>query len=330
MLNRVSKNPWAFYSYTLKESDRPDKISNQYYGSFEYSWLVYLSNEIIDPYYGWFLDSDKFETMLRKVYGGQDIADRHIINYRVNWDEDPSIIEPSTYNAFPDAIKKYWTPNYSSSGNIQSYERDKHDWNATTNYYHNVKLANTSGFEIDDLIQTKLNGSTVSMSQVYSVNSTSITIQHIVGNPSRLVSFGVSQANTMTIGETASVTNGTSNTTGTIYFNSNSSIILTINNTIPVGNLTITDDASNNIVITTNTAYDDTTLYNDTKASNAYSFVYSETLANCIPFEERVYWSPFTSFESEAEDNARRKHIRLLDSAHKQTAAIDLKNLMRN
>ena len=39
----------VFHPYTIKEGDRPDTIAYLYYGDSGYDWLVYFSNNIVDP-----------------------------------------------------------------------------------------------------------------------------------------------------------------------------------------------------------------------------------------------------------------------------------------
>ena len=43
----VANNPYLYYSYTVKESERAEDIALDYYGSVDYIWLVYMANNII-------------------------------------------------------------------------------------------------------------------------------------------------------------------------------------------------------------------------------------------------------------------------------------------
>lgn len=51
--DRIANDPYLFLPYTIKEEETPEEIAHFYYGSVDYTWLVYLSNNIIDPYYDW-------------------------------------------------------------------------------------------------------------------------------------------------------------------------------------------------------------------------------------------------------------------------------------
>ncbi len=61
-------NPYLFLPYTITDEDRPEDIAYYYYGSTDYTWLVLLANNIIDPYHDWPLKEDDFHKYLIKKY----------------------------------------------------------------------------------------------------------------------------------------------------------------------------------------------------------------------------------------------------------------------
>jgi hypothetical protein len=67
----VSTNPFLFLPYTVREGERPEDIANFYYGSTDYTWLVYISNNIIDPYHQWPMAEADFNNYLIEKYGEQ-------------------------------------------------------------------------------------------------------------------------------------------------------------------------------------------------------------------------------------------------------------------
>jgi hypothetical protein len=77
----VSTNPLLFLPYTVREGERPEDIANFYYGSTDYTWLVYISNNIIDPYHQWPMAEADFNNYLIEKYGeqsgrlGEDVVD---------------------------------------------------------------------------------------------------------------------------------------------------------------------------------------------------------------------------------------------------------------
>jgi len=83
----VSNNPYLYYPYTVSECERAEDIANFYYGSVDYVWLVYMANNIIDPYHEWPMDPQTFNDYLVEKYTeqsgevGEDVID---------WTRDPN------------------------------------------------------------------------------------------------------------------------------------------------------------------------------------------------------------------------------------------------
>ena len=80
-IKNLSTNPLAFLPYTVEEGERPEDIAQFYYGSTDYVWLVYLSNNIVDPYHQWPKATEDFNNYLIDKYRdtsgkeGNDILD---------------------------------------------------------------------------------------------------------------------------------------------------------------------------------------------------------------------------------------------------------------
>ena len=59
------KNPYVFYTYDINHYERPDQFAYRYYGDQYYSWLLYLSNNITDPYYDWYIREDELNSLIK-------------------------------------------------------------------------------------------------------------------------------------------------------------------------------------------------------------------------------------------------------------------------
>jgi hypothetical protein len=114
-------DPYAFLPYTVEGDDRPEDVALYYYGSVRHTWIVYLSNNIIDPYYDWPLTYEKFQDYIIKKYqdlsgeSGTAVIDwtlnetitENIIYYRNKSDND-FIISKDSYELNPDLIEGEW------------------------------------------------------------------------------------------------------------------------------------------------------------------------------------------------------------------------------
>jgi len=119
------KNPLIFYSYDMKDSDRPDIIANKYYNDVNKFWLVLYSNQAMDPEYDLVLNSQKFSAYLKAKYPTTDITNT-IKEYRktittydassLTTTSKTIVIDATTYN---NTIIGTTTNNfYDSHGNI--------------------------------------------------------------------------------------------------------------------------------------------------------------------------------------------------------------------
>jgi len=101
----VLANHTSFYPYLIKDDDRPDLVAFHYYGRWEYEWLVYMSNDIVDPYYGWPLDQRNFDAFIVGKYGSYEdaISLDNVIHYVYNQDVDLKD------NTIPEGIRDRYT-----------------------------------------------------------------------------------------------------------------------------------------------------------------------------------------------------------------------------
>ena len=81
LMRNLQTNPLVFLPYTVKEGEKPEDIANFYYGSTDYTWLVYLSNNIVDPYHQWPKSELELQDYIIDKYAdesgrtGQDVID---------------------------------------------------------------------------------------------------------------------------------------------------------------------------------------------------------------------------------------------------------------
>ena len=134
MLTSVMQNPYIFYPFDINNNQRPDQLSDAYYNDQYMSWILYMSNGIVDPYYDWYLSEDEFHQYLMKKYKVETIYElqRIIKFYRNNW-PDAETVTPIVYEALEKKLQKYWEPVYNGSYRPIYYQRVKEDWTVSTN-----------------------------------------------------------------------------------------------------------------------------------------------------------------------------------------------------
>lgn len=177
----VKKTGAVFYPYVITEGERPDTIAYQYYEDSRYSWLVYMSNAMFDPYYDWPLTTTEFDNFILEKYGQKNLAMEKILFWRDNWRSDDSVKTPSGYAALTSSVKKYFSPVTGFNNSVVSYVRTPSDRVVDTNKIIQLTVANSSSFSVGDLISQNTSGVTSGTGEVKFSYNNIVLINNIQG-----------------------------------------------------------------------------------------------------------------------------------------------------
>jgi hypothetical protein len=185
ILNNVYDNPIFYYSYDINQNERPDNISNRYYSDQYKSWILYLSNGIIDPYYGWYLDTDTFNDFIRKKYGSLANAKSKITFFRNNWYADPNpVISANVYNNLAPNLVKFYEPvpiNDVITASPRQYVRKQIDLKLQTNALSKYSITNNNTFIIDEIVDITFSITEKGTGQVVYFDEETLILQHLNG-----------------------------------------------------------------------------------------------------------------------------------------------------
>lgn len=261
LTEQTRNNHRIFYPYTVTEEDRIDHISDKYYDDSDYMWMIYLANDIVDPYFDLYLNDTNFDRFITDKYGSIANAQQQIVYWRNNWETDDTELSLSGFESLPDYAKKYYGPKVDRYNNAYSYERKQEDWIVDTNQIVSIVVQATGTFTVGEKVtQTATVGGVTANAVVTFANSTQISLKHVVGE------------------------------------------VL----------------ASNSTVTTTITGL----------SSGATANAQSLSVQYAIPETEAVFWSPVSYYDHEAENNARKKTIQLIDTRLKGEVERELKKVM--
>lgn len=169
----------VFYPYTMENADRIDILSNDYYDDPGYTWLIWLTNNTIDPYYDMALDDDNFIQYIIKKYGSYEAASRKIYFYRNNWYDYPDTqITVAQFNGLDSSFRKYYEPIIDNNLAPAAYKRKRHDDVVATNKILTLTISNTTGtFTVGE--EVRIDASNYAF--VTFANSSVVTCQHVTG-----------------------------------------------------------------------------------------------------------------------------------------------------
>lgn len=185
----IEDNLVLYYPYTIAEGERADVIAHNYYGDANYAWLVYLANGMNDPVSDWPMTEDQMKRYIDLTYGSIDKAVEKIMFYRVEWASDDSMLSIAAYSSLPQALKKYWAPEYNDKRQVLHYVRTQEDWIIDTNKIVKLTLSSIDNVPaVGSYVYQLTSGSKSASGEVVNVDGLSIQVKHIVGEFSGSIS----------------------------------------------------------------------------------------------------------------------------------------------
>ena len=179
VLDSVSKNALLFYPYEIVSNERADQFANRYYNDSYKAWIIYLTNNIIDPYYDWYMSDNTLSQFASKKYGNMANAYNKIKFFQNNW-ENGNNISVSDFNALPATLYKYWQPVYGNNNKILNYTRTRINYNLNTTFIRSYSISNTS-FINDEICHINFGNGSLGSGQVLSVTTNTLFLQHTQG-----------------------------------------------------------------------------------------------------------------------------------------------------
>lgn len=195
-------NAYLFSDYTIEGGIRSDQLANKIYGDPYEEWLIFLSNQIIDPY-KWHMNSDEFYDYVNQKYGDWYLAQQKVKYYLCNWYDNPVQLNPGDYEALIAAspnLSKYWQPFYGEYNQILGYNRTQVDWVIDTNHIVQINFnIPVPQFTLDEIVNIEYDVGISGNGQVCFTTNNALYFQHVRGNyfPSNYVnstSFSVNAA----------------------------------------------------------------------------------------------------------------------------------------
>jgi len=118
----IKSGGMLFDKYDVKEGERPEDVAFKWFGDPELHWVILMTNNVTDRYYGWPMNSVQFAEFLTDKYGaGNEDAIHH---YEVTQDSGRTTSNgPSDYSHKVEVNSD--TDNASSISNREYEERDQ-------------------------------------------------------------------------------------------------------------------------------------------------------------------------------------------------------------
>ena len=118
----IKSGGMLFDKYDVKEGEKPEDVAFKWFGDAELHWVILMTNNVTDRYYGWPMNDVQFAEFLTDKYGaGNEDAIHH---YEVTQDSGRTTSNgPSDYSHKVEVNSD--TDNASSISNREYEERDQ-------------------------------------------------------------------------------------------------------------------------------------------------------------------------------------------------------------
>lgn len=189
----VQENLAIFYPYTIIQGERADQIAARVYDDPTLDWIIYMSNNITDPYYDWPLSQEQFNQYILAKYGSIPKAEE-IAFYKNNYESDDTLLSPSSFQSLATSIKKYYSPIIGFNDNIVSYQRKPIDTVLETNIVISLNVSSNSGFVVGEKITQNSNSGYITY-----IGSNKLIINKVTGSISNNTITGLTSNSTTTV-----------------------------------------------------------------------------------------------------------------------------------
>ena len=118
----IKSGGMLFDKYDVQEGERPEDVAFKWFGDPELHWVILMTNNVTDRYYGWPMNSVQFAEFLTDKYGAGNEDGIH--HYEVTQDSGRTTGQgPSDYSHLVEVNSD--TDNASSISNREYEEREQ-------------------------------------------------------------------------------------------------------------------------------------------------------------------------------------------------------------
>jgi len=169
-----------YYTYKVPAGKYYDQISSEYYGNHDFTWLMYLANQVVDPYYDVYLNDEDFNQFIIKKYGSIAFAQSVYAYWENSYKSDTREISFIQYDSLPPQQKRFWTPVVTNVyTSPTAYRRKQLDEKVSTNRVVTVSSNQSSQYTInDEFITQDINGNPAG-GIVKAISGNNITLNHV-------------------------------------------------------------------------------------------------------------------------------------------------------
>lgn len=100
VVNKEIKNdPSVYQEYLIQDTETPEQLAHDFYGSVALTSLIFLMNDIVDPFFGWPMTETELQSFLAAKYTAPALTYDNIL-----FTEDSNVVEFGNYTDWMEDI----------------------------------------------------------------------------------------------------------------------------------------------------------------------------------------------------------------------------------
>ena len=136
LIQSVQRDNRKFFNYLIKDGERADIVSYNVYGDPTLDWVIYLINNVVDPYKDWPMTDHDFTRYMEKKYNKRaELLTSTLHDYAIAYYYYKGIATDSA-----EEIAGY---NYTITAETYNSLTDKSGWVAKSVWDHEIELNET-------------------------------------------------------------------------------------------------------------------------------------------------------------------------------------------
>jgi hypothetical protein len=140
-LDDLAQDPYAFMPYTIKDGETAQEVSYLYYGNPTYVWIIYVANDMVDPYFDWPISDQEVTKTIAKKYkeqaeasDGVDLTPNEVIEWSLRTEKNGSLFTDNILYYYDNEGTKITVDTYLYGG------VNTNDWSPMRVYEYEIEM----------------------------------------------------------------------------------------------------------------------------------------------------------------------------------------------
>lgn len=143
IIEQLKNRRSSFMSYNIRDGETASMLAWNFYGDATLDWLIYMTNDIVNPHFEWPMDSYTFDQYIKEKYGSVPNAAKRTHEFRQVVQAKQRLDDGTI---IPEVSYVVDGTTYATLSNVQRRRVSKYDWEIKENEKkRDIRLLQKSG-----------------------------------------------------------------------------------------------------------------------------------------------------------------------------------------